>query len=177
MSGTESVESWKKESEEVFFSASIAEVYDYRTISKLRDLARKAPRRRARLCVHDRSDRLFQQMVIVHPKGAYVRPHLHKSREETLHVLEGLARLFRFDHQGKVIDSKLMGTYESRLPFLAMIPRGAFHCIQIQSPDLIFVESTLGPFKKDDLLEAPWSPDPLACEQVAEYMESLSTKI
>ena len=51
--------------------------------------AESAPRQRIRMCVHSEDDAVVHQMFIVHPGGAYVRPHKHNKKDESLLVLEG----------------------------------------------------------------------------------------
>ncbi len=167
---------WRKESDEVFYCNTLTEFIDRNTVSRLKALAKDAPRKRARLCIHAEPEKPLHQMLIVHPAGAYVRPHMHLDRDETFQVLEGLATLYFFDRKGEVQYEKPMGVPESNRPFLIMIPSGHYHTIYIETEELVFLESTVGPFRKSDLVEAPWSPQSESLEEAGAYIRTLGIK-
>ncbi len=163
---------WIRESDEVFFCSNMLEFVDQDVVASLKEKARETPRRRARLCLHVDPDQALHQMLIVHPADAYVRPHMHLSRDETFQIVEGRATLFIFDEKGRWRE-QTMGQIESGKPFMTLIPKGVFHAIRIESPVLVFLESTCGPFNKADLVEAPWSPESSDKENVEAFLEKL----
>ena len=82
-------------------------------IDLLKERARSNQRRRARICMHpDVHDRLHE-MLIVHASDAYVRPHLHNHKSESLHIVEGRAELLFFSSSGEVKKVISMGSCSS----------------------------------------------------------------
>ena len=57
-------------------------------------------------------DRLHE-MLIVHQRGAYVRPHKHPGKMESTHVVKGLVDVVLFDDDGSVRRTIRMGDYAS----------------------------------------------------------------
>ena len=73
-------------------------------IASLKHQALANTRRRIRICTHpDRSDRLHE-MLIVHTRGTYVRPHKHLNKSESVHIIEGEVDVVVLDEAGGVRD-------------------------------------------------------------------------
>ena len=66
-------------------------------------------RQRIRLCAHSGEEDRLHEMFIVHKKGAYVRPHKHLNKIESVHVIEGLVDVVLFDESGTVTQIIPMG--------------------------------------------------------------------
>ena len=163
---------WVKESEEVYYCQKPMYFVDSDTVKRLKEIAEKTPRGRARLCLHSDLNLDLHQMLIVHPADAYVRPHKHVSRDETFQICEGSATLYIFD-EGGAWHKQSMGPAGSTKPFLTLVPRGTFHSIRIDSPTLVFLEATTGPFDASDTIMAPWSPATSDHERVEEFLSAL----
>ncbi|KKL22706.1 hypothetical protein LCGC14_2432770, partial [marine sediment metagenome] len=73
-------------------------------IEGLKAKALALPGSGARLCLHRDQTDAVQEMIIVHRKGAYVRPHRHDGQTESFHVLEGRMLVVIFDDEGNVTD-------------------------------------------------------------------------
>lgn len=128
-------------------------------IRSLRRQARRNQRRRIRLCAHRSPAEALQEMFIVLERSAYIRPHKHLRKAESLHILEGRADLVIFNDAGKVIDVVRLGAYGSGRPFYHRMDRPLFHTLRIHSPYLAFHETTTGPFRRSATAYAPWSPE------------------
>ena len=163
---------WIKESEEVYYCHDPMYFVDSDTVKRLKEVAEKTPRGRARLCLHSDTNSDLHQMLIVHPADAYVRPHKHVSRDETFQICEGFATLYIFDESGAWHEQS-MGPADSAKPFLTLVPRGIFHSIRIESSSLVFLEATTGPFDASDTIMAPWSPATSDQERVEEFLFAL----
>lgn len=135
------------------------------------------PRKRIRLCAHrDVSDRLHE-MLIVHARGAYVRPHRHPGKTESLHVIEGTADAVFFDDRGGVSEIVRLGDRASGLPFYYRIAAPVYHCLVITSDVFVFHEATNGPFDRKDTDFAPWAPDDSDEKACAAYVAELERGI
>jgi cupin fold WbuC family metalloprotein len=136
-------------------------------IASLKQASLSTARKRIRICTHpDTNDRLHE-MLIVHAAGAYVRPHKHEGKSESMHVLEGEADVVFFDDAGALGEVIRLGPYDSPHRFYYRINTPVFHMLLIESEFLVFHEVTNGPFRREETVFAPWAPDetdPAACE-------------
>jgi cupin fold WbuC family metalloprotein len=120
--------------------------------------ARGTPRRRMRLCVHPDVGSALHEMFIVTRDQAYIRPHKHLAKAESLLLLEGLADLVLFDDEGRVTDVVALGDYASGRPFFYRIQDARYHTLLVRSEFLLYHEATSGPFDRARTVLAPWSP-------------------
>ena len=128
-------------------------------IESLKTDAGRNERKRIRLCAHqDINDRLHE-MLIVHTKEAYVRPHKHFNKSESVHIIEGLVEVVLFDEIGNIREVIRMGDYASGHRFYYRMSVPIYHTLLIRSEMLVFHETTNGPFIPADTIFAPWAPD------------------
>src|SRR6266511_3954425 len=128
-------------------------------IQVLKDWALRNPRQRIRICAHkDTKDRLHE-MLIVHTRNTYVRPHKNLNKSESFHVIEGAVDVVIFDEQGSVTELIRMGDYASGRRFYYRIEQPAYHTLLITSDVLVFHETTNGPFRREETIFAPWAPE------------------
>ena len=99
------LDSIKKESEEVFYTKKDLFSVSQEDIDFLIDLAKETERKRVRLCCHSKQEDVVHEMIIVHPKNAYVRPHKHLGKVESMSILEGEADVILFHNNGKIMKS------------------------------------------------------------------------
>ena len=128
-------------------------------INKLINLAKQTPRNRVRFCSHSSDQDTLHEMFIVHPKDAYVRPHKHLDKIESMLVIDGEVDYIMFDDNGKVDNAVKMGDFETKKPFYQTIRQDTFHMLIIKSEWLVFLEITNGPFEKGKTIYAEWSPE------------------
>ena len=126
----------------------------------LQNVAASIPIRRARLCTHPQPDSDQHDMLIVSHRDTYVAPHRHSNKSETMLVLDGLADTLLFDEDGKLESIVPMGPYASDRTFFYRMPVNHYHGLRIETEFLTFLESTKGPFRKEDSENAPWAPPP-----------------
>ena len=143
----------------------------------LRARARQNPRRRIRLCAHPSINDLLHEMLIVHEKGTYVRPHKHLNKTESVHIIEGLVDVVVFDDDGKITDVIQMGDYKSGRVFYYRMQYPYFHTLLIHSDILLFHEVTNGPFNRSDTVFAPWSPDENVPSLCSVFLHNLFDKV
>ena len=145
--------------EEVFYSSDRVARVAQADLADLTRAAGKTTRRRSRLCTHRDTADPLHEMFIVHPRGAYVRPHKHLNKAESMSVLEGSVDLVLFDDEGGVAEVIPMGELKSGRAFYYRLSDAIFHTLLIRSEWLLFHEVTSGPFRREDSAFAPWAPE------------------
>ena len=137
-------------------------------MAALKQQALTNPRQRIRICTHpDTGDRLHE-MLIVHTRGTYVRPHKHLNKSESVHIIEGEVDVVFLDEAGAVSDVVRLGDYRSGREFYYRVGSPLYHTLLISSEFLVFHEITNGPFRREETVFAPWAPeesDPVACSE------------
>ena len=83
-------------SKENFFSLSKED------ISMLISLAKNTTRGRIRYCSHSSDQEALHEMFIVHPKNAYVRPHKHINKIESMLIIEGEVDYITYETGGSI---------------------------------------------------------------------------
>lgn len=114
--------------------------------------------KKSRICAHTSKKSDLHEMIIFHEQGYYIRPHSHPGRSESIHVIKGMVDLILFDSEGCIIDIVEMGDYSSNKIFFHRLNSETTHTLIIKSKELIFHETSLGPFKKNNTIFAKWSP-------------------
>ena len=145
-------------SNEVLYTDESITKIDQVDIESLKSLAEKSPRRRIRLCAHPDIQDNLHEMIIVHARDTYVRPHKHISKSESFHVIEGLLLVVVFDDDGSKIEEIPMGDMHSGQTFYYRLPESLYHTVIPQQDFVVFHEVTKGPFERTDTVFAPWAP-------------------
>ena len=166
-----------KFNEEVLITTDDVVKVDANDIEELKQKARLNPRRRVRLCAHKDLNDSIHEMLIVHEKSCYVRPHKHINKMESFHIVEGKVDILLFDENGRINNLIPMGDFASERIFFYRLPPSYFHTMVINSEVLVFHEITNGPFNPDDTVWASWAPDDNDIEGVSRYMDLISCSI
>lgn len=162
---------------EVLFSSENIVKVDAVNINELKELARLNPRKRVRLCAHKTIDESIHEMLIVHEKSCYVRPHKHINKVESFHIIEGEVDILLFDENGRINNLIPMGDFASGRKFFYRLPHSCFHTLIINSEVLVFHEITNGPFNPDDTVWADWAPAENEEYKVVEYRAFLKNAV
>ncbi len=149
----------REESEEVYYPAEPVVLVTREDIDALAAKASGNRRERARLCAHGSVSDAVHEMLIVHARNAYVRPHKHLHKSESFHIIRGEVDVVLFDEAGKVTRVMVMGAFDSGLPFYYRLAEPVYHTLLIRSDVLVFHETTNGPFKREETVFAPWAPE------------------
>jgi cupin fold WbuC family metalloprotein len=166
----------KKINDEVLFNYDDLIDLNHKLIDLLKKKAKRNKRKRIRICIHKNEHKLIQEMFIIHMKDAYVRPHKHIKKSESLYILEGKADILFFNESGEINKILRMGDYASGKDFYYKIEKPTYHCLIVRSEYLVFHEVTQGPFRKEETIFAPWSPDGTNTEEVSKYTTELTNK-
>lgn len=167
----------KKLSEEVLVAEDRIVKVGQQDVAVLKEGARTTERRRIRLCAHKTTDDTLHEMIIVHPQGAYVRPHKHLGKVESVHVIEGSVDVVVFDETGDIVEVIRLGDYSSGRRFYYRMPEACFHTLLIRSEWLVFHEITNGPFKKSDTVFPPWAPEEKAALAAGGFMQRIAQSV
>lgn len=162
---------------EVLYSKVAITATDRSDIDLFKQLSSHNPRKRIRLCAHDSPDDRLHEMLIVHERSAYVRPHKHLGKTESTHIIEGLVDVVVFDDDGRIERVICMGDYTSGRIFYYRMAIPAFHTLIIRSDVLVFHETTNGPFDRGDTIFAPWAPEDGDVNSVNIFMADLDAKV
>jgi cupin fold WbuC family metalloprotein len=156
----------------LFNTGDVLEV-DSAMIEDLKRRARTAPTRRFRLCLHQSPDETVQEMLIVHCRDNYSRPHRHTTPSSCL-ILEGTLSVFVFDDAGKVTSRIDLAPRASGKPFTLRLGAGVWHMPVCRSEQLVFYETMTGPFQRESANDwAPWSPEEDDVEGIVGYLRGL----
>jgi cupin fold WbuC family metalloprotein len=162
---------------EVMYSHVPIITVDRGGVNELLLLASQNQRKRVRLCAHKSSAHNLHEMIIVHEKSAYVRPHRHVGKIESMHIISGTVDVIIFDDHGNITRVIEMGEFSSGKSFYYRMDTPLFHTLLIRSEVLVFHETTNGPFNRSDATFAPWSPDGSDINAINIYMTNLNDKV
>ena len=163
----------KKENEEVYFTDQSFISLSQEDLDSLIGKAETTSRKRVRLCCHSSHLDFVHEMVIVHPKEAYVRPHKHLKKAESMLILRGEVDYVTFDESGKVSQIISMGDIRSEKIFFQSTRSETFHTLVIKSKWLVFLEITKGPFLKEDTIFPEWSLEKPSKKQKENFFDHI----
>ena len=168
---------YHKENEEVLYANADINIVCDGNIKELKNLSEDNPRQRIRLCAHTDQNDLLHEMLIVHKKNTYVRPHKHLGKSESTHIIEGLVDIIVFNDDGRIEQVISMGDYASGKAFYFRMSKPFFHTLLIRSEILVFHEITNGPFDRRTTLFAPWAPDESDAQVVTNFRAGLELRL
>jgi len=166
-----------KNNDEVFYSSDSIVKVSRGDIYQLKQLARQTARKRSRLCTHKGIESSLHEMLIIHEKDIYVRPHKHLGKSESFHVIEGKADVVIFSEDGAILDLIEMGNYRGGGVFYYRLSESLFHTVIIKSEVVVFHETTNGPFRREDMVFAEWSPNDNEEVAVHRFLENLGSQL
>ena len=167
----------RKISEEVLFADSPLVKVGRSDITALTTAASQNQRRRIRLCAHQRLDDKVHEMMIVHMRDAYVRPHKHMTKSESFHIIVGTVDIFLFDENGSIVEVFQMGDYSSGRPFYYRLAEARYHSLMVTSDYVVFHETANGPFDRSDTVFPSWAPDEHDIVSTNKFLERLSNHL
>lgn len=133
-----------------------------------------APRGRVRICAHASDDAPLHEMIIALAGGRYIRPHRHRGKAESFHLIQGTVDIVFFDEAG-AITAVLPMTDAAGLGYYR-IDHDAYHTLVVRTAAAVYHEVTTGPFRRQDTEFAPWSPDE-GDPAVASWLQDLDRRV
>ncbi len=145
-------------------------------INFLKNTVYQTPRKRVRICTHKHDEDKLHEMFVCYVKETYVRPNKHIKKDESLHIIQGVADFIFFDDKGTVTDVVPLGDYKSGRQWYCRIPESVYHTFVIKSDIILIHESIAGPFRREATIFAPWAPEENTAEAI-KYMEDLAKQV
>jgi glucose-6-phosphate isomerase len=162
-----------RESDVAFFNTDDVLSVDAKLVETLKKRALASPSRRFRLCLHRSVEEAVQEMIVVHCRDNYSRPHRHDVASTAM-ILEGEMTIVLFDDAGNVTERIEMGPRESGKPFTVRVGPRIWHMPVCRTPQLVFYETLEGPFERERMNDwAPWSPNEDDAKGIAKYRAAL----
>lgn len=148
-----------KENNEVLYLKKDIISVNNKNLKLLSDLSKKNIDEKIRICFHSNINAKIHQMLILHKKNYYIRPHKVVDKTETGLILKGECDLILFKSNGSINKVIHLGSInnKSNKSFFYIIPKNTFHTLLIHK-NLTFLETTAGPFNKKKVFMAQWSP-------------------
>ncbi len=162
---------------EIFYTENEISEIGQREIEFLKKKSLQNPRQKIRICTHKGPQDRLHEMLIVHTKNAYVRPHKHINKSESVHVIEGMVDVVVFDEKGEIADLIKMGDYASGRVFYYRMEKDCYHTFIIKTDFLVFHEVVNGPFHKSDTIFPEWAPSEGDVEKKCGYTCQLKNQI
>src|SRR5262249_39994375 len=125
---------------------------------KLKLNALGAKRKRSRLCLHHSADDVLHEMIIVFHRDTVIRPHRHRAKTESYHIIFGELDIVLFDENGCPTRVISMGDLASGKTLVYRMNSPVWHSVIIRSEYAAIHEVTNGPFRAEESEFAPWSP-------------------
>lgn len=149
----------KQENDEVFYVENSICCIGRKEIDFVKSAAAGNNRKRARICTHHDVRAAVHEMLIVLAKGAYVRPHMHKGKSESFHLVEGRLAVIIFDLEGNKTEKIILSEVGAGEQFYYRLPAGIFHTVIVESDWVVFHEVTSGPFNRRDTIYPSWATE------------------
>jgi cupin fold WbuC family metalloprotein len=143
---------------EVFHNRDDIALVDDSWITFLKGRALQTSLRRSRLCLHRAADDAVQEMIIVMCRDVLFRPHRHKAKTESFHMVEGILDLVLFGDKGEPEKVVRLGPVGSGQIFCHRLCVSQFHAVLPLSDFVVMHETTTGPWMQDNAEFAPWAP-------------------
>tara|TARA_B100000315_G_scaffold241903_1_gene263256 strand:+ start:572 stop:1138 length:567 start_codon:yes stop_codon:yes gene_type:complete len=163
----------KKVNDEIFIASDEIVCLDSRAVRLVRECAIKNSRGRARICMHKKSTDTLHEMLIGMKADSYIRPHRHKDKIESFHLVEGAADIVILKDNGEVLNVIELSCDKH---FYYRLDTPQYHTLLINSPVLVIHEVTNGPFDPAESDFASFSPleaDHMAIEYIAKLRLSV----
>src|SRR5438105_14834092 len=138
----------RKFSDNVYFAADPVVSIDARDVDALKRAAScNGAAGSVRICMHASIDDSVHEMLIVHSKSTYIRPHKHVRKSVSFHVVEGFADLIVFDESRAISAVNRISEHRSGATFYFRLSDERYYTQLIRSEFLGLQETTLDPFQ------------------------------
>lgn len=142
----------KKAKSKSFFFSKNYEIFDQKYEKFLINYFLKT-KKDIRICMHNNKRDLHHDMIILQQKGNFYKPHKHKKKGETYHVIKGSMFCILFNENGKIVNYKHVKKNN-----ILRTPINIHHTIVPFSKFVIYHEGKTGPLeKKNDSIFPSWA--------------------
>ncbi len=153
--------------------------YNFSKLKSLKIKAKKNKKNRYRICLHNSTDHLTQEMLISINGFSYIRPHRHpKNISESYHLIKGAIDIYILNDKGRLIKKvklreKNSPKNTSNTGFIYRISAPYYHLTIPLTNWTLYHEVTTGPFKKNSIVNyAKFSPSENAStEEINKFLK------
>lgn len=167
----------ERQTDNVFFVKGPLVRVGKEEVAFLKDQVARVTRKTVRLCAHQNLEALVHEMLILHLKETYIRPHKHPNKSVSYHIVEGTADMVIFDEEGGVEDVVSLGAYGTGRRFYFRLNEDRYYMPLLCSDFLLFHETISGPCKPFDTVYAPWAAEEGSGVSVDRFREELMLKV
>jgi cupin fold WbuC family metalloprotein len=160
---------------EVIFNKNDIVAADKRQVQFLKNKASKTQDGKARFCLHKKLEDSLHEMIIALCKDVYVRPHKHRVKTETFHLIEGKLEVIVFNDRGELCRRIFLNKKGENSSLLCRLGKGIWHTVIPLTNFVVFHEITNGPYEgKEDSIFAPWAPEESDKPKIKEFISKIS---
>ena len=124
-----------------------------------------------RICMHKNKNDLHHDMIILQQRGNFYKPHKHKKKGETYHVIKGSMLCILFNDTGKILRYQHVKKNN-----ILRTPINIHHTIVPYSKYVIYHESKIGPFlKKNDSIFPKWANNPKIYKNIEKFIKKFKS--
>ncbi len=124
-----------------------------------------------RICMHKNKNDLHHDMIILQQRGNFYKPHKHKKKGETYHVIKGSMLCILFHDTGKILRYQHVKKNN-----ILRTPINIHHTIVPYSKYVIYHESKTGPFlKKNDSIFPKWANNPKIYKNIEKLIKKFKS--
>ena len=121
--------------------------------------SRKNPRGREIHVFHENDGESLQRMLNALQPGTYTQPHRHRTKVETVLLIQGALGFLTFEEDGMIDNAKLVLLAHKSGNIGIDCRAGYWHTWVALAPDTVVVEVKAGPYEAaTDKEFAPWAP-------------------
>lgn len=125
-------------------------------MSELRNHAMKSELGNSRILLHRDATNKLHEMLIVHKKGPYIRPHINKGSSKSYIIIDGEMVVAWFKEDGDLLKTCFLSSTEGEMNRIIRFENEIFHTLLPLTTSVTFVETILGPHV--NTIYAPWAP-------------------
>jgi len=146
-------------------------------INFIKEVAKKNPRKRARICAHKSNEQSLHEMMIAICSDSYIHPHRHLGKSESFHVVEGEVDVVVMTDDGDIKEIVELGDPSSGRNFYYRLSNADFHTLIIWTDMLVVHEVTNGPFLPEETELAPFAPSETNHSEALQYIHGLKNQV
>jgi cupin fold WbuC family metalloprotein len=141
-------------------------------LNKISSQAKENPRLRMNHNFHSSPKEDIQRMLNAIEPDSYIPAHMHPDKIEVYLVLRGKLKIFFYDDDGKVIETRILSPETGE--YGVDIPMGVWHNFVVLESGTVVYEYKQGPYDPNNgFVLAPWIPAPEDKKAVNQYMKKL----
>ena len=144
-----------KKNNRVFYSKDLPFYFKKKHIYMLKELARFKKIPLFRVCLHCSDRDLVHEMLMIHTKPQYIKPHctkIYKNQNKTVsyHVIDGESIINIHDDDGNVIKEIAMSSSDNNKASSCRLNANIFRSMRSLTDSFLFLETSSGPFNDSD---------------------------